>query len=112
MVRYVAGIPVFLATLYVSALITGVAIRPLRKFFKEAERNTVKTMLGQVAVVRTSYVDEGFGEATLADGGAGLILKVRAEAGTEFSKGDRVVLLEYNKDNNTYRIVSQAEFSG
>lgn len=111
-VRYAAGIPVFIGTLYVSALITSVAIRPVRKLFKAAERNTVKTMLGQVAVVRTSYVDGSFGEATLADGGAGLILKVRAEAGAEFKKGDRVVLLEYDKDTNIYRIVSQTDFTG
>jgi hypothetical protein len=112
LVHYVAGVPILLATLYVSALITSVAIRPLRKLFKEAERNTVKTVLGQVAVVRTSYVDDSFGEATMADGGAGLILKVRAEAGDDFKKGVRVVPLEYNKNDNTYRIVSEAEFSG
>lgn len=110
--RYVAGVPILVGTLYLAALMTSVAIRPLRKLFKEAERNTVKLVLGQTAVVRTSYVDETFGEANLADGGAGLILKVRAEPGRKFEKGDQIVLLEYNKDSNTYLIVSKAEFSG
>jgi hypothetical protein len=109
--RYLVGLPVLLVTLYVSALVTAVVIKPLRKLFKEAERNTVKLVLGQTAVVRTSYVDEHFGEATLQDGGAGLILKIRAGQDNGFKKGDPVVLLDYDRDTNTYRVVSQADFS-
>lgn len=110
--RYLAGIPILAATLYAAALATSVAIRPLRRLFKAANANTVKHILGQSATVRTSFVDANFGEATLDDGGAGLILKVRAAGKASFKKGDRVVLLEYRKDSNTYRVVSESEFSG
>lgn len=110
--RYLAGLPLFLVTLYVAALITSVVIKPLRRLFKSATENTVKRVLGQTAIVRTSYVDTEFGEATFEDGGAGLILKVRATEDASFKKGDRVVLLEHLKDSNTYRVVSEAEFSG
>ncbi|MFT5175588.1 MAG: hypothetical protein ACI8W7_003780 [Gammaproteobacteria bacterium] len=110
--RYVLGLPVFIATLYTATLMTAALIRPLRPLFKNATQHTVKLVLGQTAIVRTSRVDENFGEANLADGGAGLILKVRAETGQTFTKGERVVLLEYFKDTNTYRVISESEFSG
>ena len=56
--------------------------------------------------------DASFGEASPEDGGAGLILKVRATGDATFNRGDRVVLFEYHKDSNTYRVISEAEFSG
>ena len=63
-------------------------------------------------MVRTSRVDNDFGEAVLEDGGAGLILKVRSTGDATFVKGDRVVLLEHLKNENVYRVVSEAEFAG
>ena len=112
LLRYVAGVPVLLLTGYLAIRITAVLIRPLRRLFKAAHVNTVKHVLGQTAIVRTSYVDADFGEANLADGGAGLILKVRASGDTSFKKGDRVVLLDYDKHSHCYRVISEKEFSG
>ena len=108
--RYIAGLPIFLGALYIASMITAVLIRPLRPLFKSTTQNSIKLVLGQTAIVRTSQVNNTFGEATLADGGAGLILKVRADEGCTFTKGDRVVLLEYMKDTNTYRVISESEF--
>ncbi|WNO09136.1 DUF1449 domain-containing protein [Teredinibacter sp. KSP-S5-2] len=110
--RFLAGIPVLLFSLYVAVMITAVLIKPLRPLFKKAQQQTVKHVLGQTAIVRTSKVDSEFGEATLEDGGAGLILKVRTTGGEEFVKGDRVVLLEHLKDKNTFRVISEKEFLG
>lgn len=112
LLRYIAGFAVLVGTLYISAMVTSVIIRPLRVLFNKASEHTVKQVLGQTATVRTSYVDADFGEATLEDGGAGLILKVRAGGDQRFKKGDRVVLLEYREDSNTYRVISEQEFSG
>lgn len=112
LVRFLVGIPVLLATLYLSVMITAVVIKPIRPLFQKAQQQTVKHVLGQPAIVRTSRVDAEFGEAVLEDGGAGLILKVRATGDDSFVKGDRVVLLEHLKDKNVYRVVSEAEFSG
>jgi hypothetical protein len=110
--RFVAGIPLILAVLYASVMITAIVIKPLRPFFQKAQQQTLKRVLGQIAVVRSSVVDQTFGEAVLEDGGAGLILKVRAGAGTTFKQGDRVVLLEYFPAASTYRVISESEFNG
>ncbi len=110
--EFLVGIPILFGSLYVAVMITAVVIKPLRPLFKKAQQQTVKHILGQTAIVRTSRVDQGFGEAMLEDGGAGLILKVRATGDDEFVKGDRVVLLEHLKEENVYRVVSEQEFSG
>ena len=98
LLRFLAGIPVLLGTLYMSVMITSVVVKPIRPLFKKAQQQTVKYVLGQSAIVRTSRVDAEFGEAVLEDGGAGLILKVRATGDETFVRGDRVVLLEHIKE--------------
>lgn len=110
--RYLAGIPVLVGSAYIAAIITAQVIKPLKPLFAKMEQDTVKKLLGQTALVRTSRVDDSFGEATLEDGGAGLILKVRATGSDTFAKGDRVVLLEHILESNVYRVVSEAEFLG
>ncbi|GAA6153634.1 DUF1449 domain-containing protein [Pseudoteredinibacter isoporae] len=110
--RYLAGIPVLIGSLYVAVMITAILIKPLRPLFQKAQQQTVKHVLGQTAIVRTSKVDKDFGEVVLEDGGAGLILKARATGDAVYSKGDRVVLLEHLTESNLYRVVSEDEFSG
>ena len=61
--------------------------------------------------MRTSRVDENFGEATLDDGGAGLILKVRSAENETFVKGDCVVILERLNNDTIYRVISEKEFN-
>jgi hypothetical protein len=108
--EFLAGIPILVVSLYVSAMLTALLITPLRPLFRKATQETIKNVLGQTAIVRTSRVDEKFGEAVLEDGGAGLILKVRSTEGETFKSGDRVVLLEYLSEQNAYRIVSEETF--
>jgi hypothetical protein len=110
--KFVAGILVFFGSLYIAARITSVLIRPLRPLFRKATQETVKQVLGQTAIVRTSRVDNHFGEATLDDGGAGLILKVRTTGTDRFQKGDRVVIYEKLDELNIYRVISEEEFVG
>ncbi|MGR6874960.1 hypothetical protein ACU6U9_22350 [Pseudomonas sp. HK3] len=110
--EFLVGIPIFIGSLYLAVLITSVLIRPMRSLFKNAIQETAKYVLGQTAVVRTSRVDENFGEAVMQDGGAGLILKIRSEKGTTFTKGEKVVVFEYIAEKNVYRVISQEEFNG
>lgn len=110
--RYLLGVPVLLSALYVAIMLTAVIIKPLRPLFKRAEQQTVKLVLGQVAIVRSTLVNSRSGEAMLADGGAGLILKIRSIGDVEFLRGDRVVLLEYIPEQYFYRVISEQEFLG
>ncbi|MFV0477837.1 MAG: DUF1449 domain-containing protein [Parahaliea sp.] len=108
--RFLTGIPVLLLSLYLATIITSVVIKPVRPLFQKTQQQASKAIVGQTAIVRTLRVDSKFGEATLEDGGAGLILAVRSGDNEVFSRGDRVVLLEHLKDDNTFRIISEKEF--
>lgn len=109
-IRWVINTAIFIGAFIGASIITGWVTRPLRGLFVKMSQDFTKSVLGQPAIVRTSRVDEKFGEAVLEDGAAGLILKVRAYAGTQFSKGDKVVLLEYIEAENVYRVISEEEF--
>jgi len=111
-IRFLIGLPIIAVSLFIASCITSYVIRPMRKLFKHATANTHKHIIGQTAIVRTMRVDNAFGEASLADGGAGLILKVRSTGDDTFAKGDRVVIFERLNDDNIYRVISEKEFSG
>jgi len=111
-IQYAVGLITIVVSSYIAALITAILIKPLRPLFKKIEQDIRKVVLGQTATVRTSRVDSNFGEAILEDGGAGLLLKVRSTGNIHYKKGDSVVLIEHQKEDNTFRVVSEEEFKG
>lgn len=113
-IQFTVSLAVLLGAFYVSVMLTAQVIKPLRKHFKSLHDNNdmEKIVLGQTAIVRTSRVDSGFGEAAYDDGGAGMILKVRAMGDAEYKKNDRVVMVEYIQEMNAFRVVSEQEFKG
>lgn len=110
LIQFLLGIGILIGTLYIAAMCTAVLIKPLRPIFLASNQEVQVTILGQTAIVRTGEVTNDFGEATIEDGGAGLIIKVRPYKNEVFHRGDRVVLLEYIKDLNVYKVVSEADF--
>jgi hypothetical protein len=92
--------------------LTAVLCRPLRRLFRKLEAPLARSLLGQVATVRSGTVSPRFGEADLDDQGAGLILRIRAEESAGFRRGDRVVLLEYLEGEHAYRVLGEDEFKG
>jgi len=112
LIKYPLGLVILLVAIYVGALLTGQIIKPLKPLFEKATQETVKHVVGRTGVVRTSRVDREFGEISVEDGGAGLILKVRTTGDDQFKKGDQVVVIEKLSDDNIYRVISKEEFQG
>lgn len=110
--RYPLGLIVVLAALVLAVPVVGMLTRPLRPLFRKLEGTSSQSILGQIAVVRSGRVSLTQGEATLEDGGAGLILRVRADEAQGFKRGDRVVLLEYLEAEHAYRVITEEEFKG
>ncbi|HIQ45384.1 hypothetical protein FIV02_17960 [Pseudomonas sp. THAF187a] len=110
--RYPLGLVVIVASFLLAAPLCAAICRPLRPLFQKVEAISSKSVLGQVAVVRSGKVTERHGEAVLEDGGAGLILRVRADEALGFKRGDRVVLLEYLVAEHAYRVITEEEFRG
>ncbi|MGQ0798681.1 MAG: hypothetical protein ACT4NL_01015 [Pseudomarimonas sp.] len=86
--------------------VSGVLLRPFRGLFAKMKPVDSVSLLGEVARVRSPEVTLQQGTADVDNGGAGLILQVRAEPG-QFKRGDRVVLVEYLDAQNAYRVISE-----
>ncbi|QLC74079.1 DUF1449 family protein [Pseudomonas sp. LPB0260] len=112
LLRYPLGILVAGVALLLAVPVSAALCRPLRPLFRKLEATSSKSVLGQTAVVRSGRVSLSHGEALLEDGGAGLILRVRAEEARGFKRGDRVVLLEYLEGEHAYRVITEDEFKG
>ena len=102
---YLFGTGALVFVLVVSMWLTGIIISPIRKNIAKIPKRNSSSNVGRVAVVRTLSVTDKHGEATLNDGGAGLILKIRSDMNDhQLKQGDKVVLVEYLDSTNTYRV--------
>ncbi|WP_394213575.1 hypothetical protein [Psychrobacter piscatorii] len=102
---YLFGTGALIFVLVVSMWLTGLIISPIRKNIAKIPKRNSSSNVGKIAVVRTLSVTDKHGEAVLNDGGAGLILKIRSDmSDNQLKQGDKVVLVEYLDDANTYRV--------
>ena len=103
---YMFGTGALILVLVASMWLTGIIITPIRKNIAKIPKRNAASNIGKTAIVRTLSVTDKHGEAELHDGGAGLILKIRSDINDNVLKqGDKVVLVEYLNDANTYRVV-------
>ncbi|MGP5553427.1 hypothetical protein [Psychrobacter celer] len=102
---YVFGTGALVFVLMISMWLTGLIISPIRKNIAKIPKRNASSNIGKIAVVRTLSVTDKHGEAVLNDGGAGLILKIRSDmSDNQLKQGDKVVLVAYLDDANTYRV--------
>ncbi|GHA07835.1 hypothetical protein GCM10008090_17080 [Arenicella chitinivorans] len=112
LLNFIACIAIFFIATYLSVLTTAQVIKPIRKLFAKLDIDETKHIIGQQAVVRSSVVNQQRGEAYMSDGGAGILLNVRATGDEEFQKGDEVVVIEKLSNTNLYRVIAKSEFNG
>ena len=108
--RYVAGTLVIAGVLAVALPITGMSLKPTRHLFAGATAKTKSSFVGAKGLVTTLEVSETFGQAEVADGGAGLIIDIRADEPNTLTKGDDIALLSYDESSGTYRVMSDKDF--
>lgn len=102
---YVFGTGALIFVLVISMWLTGIIISPIRKNIARIPKRNAASNVGKIAIVRTLSVTNKHGEAELNDGGAGLILKIRSDVDDNLLKqGDKVMLVEYLNEANTYRV--------
>jgi len=90
------GSLVLVAASLISLLFTSLAVRPLAPLFRTHKAKGRRDLVGRVCVISTGHVDARFGQATLEDGGAGLILQVRCETDVPLQRGDRALILGWD----------------
>lgn len=95
---------VLLAAPILALPLTSLAARPLAKVFVIRKAPAKSDLIGRTCVARTGTVTEKFGEATLADGGAGLVLRVRVDAGKQLSRGEQALIVDYDAERETFLV--------
>ncbi len=90
------GVALLVGVFVASVPLGGVLVRPLRPLFHVHAAPSRLALVGKVGEVCTGRVDEGFGQARVDDGGAGLIIEIRATGNTALKRGDRALLLSWD----------------
>ncbi|MGB0845352.1 MAG: hypothetical protein ACPGSM_01460 [Thiolinea sp.] len=103
-IKILVGFWLLLIAPVIAAVLISPILQPLKPLFKKLPEQRAANLVGQYAVIRTGKVTATMGEADFQDGGAGLILKVRAAEPNAFKRGDRVKLKSYDIDSSTYQI--------
>ena len=83
---------------------TSIAVRPLARIFVPPVAVAKRDLVGKVCTVRTGTVTDRFGEALLEDGGAGLVVRVRVDAGETVKRGDQVVIVDYDAEKQEFTV--------
>lgn len=112
LIRYLLGMVILIATVIFTVVLTSYAIRPLRPLFKNQTAIKSKNLIGRTVIINSGKVTATNGYANYEDGGAGLILQVRAEEPNTFKRGDRAVIIHYDDATHSYDIISDDEFYG
>lgn len=98
------GIAVMLISLMLSIPVTATLIRPFKGIFVTHSAVKKSALIGMECIVKTGTVTEKFGQAELDDGGAGMLLDVRAAQSLNIKKGDTVILAEYDEEEGSYLV--------
>jgi membrane protein implicated in regulation of membrane protease activity len=80
--------------------------KPLRRVFTTHEGVQKSDLIGTYCIVTTQTVTESFGQARADDG---MIYSVRTAPDNQIAGGSRVVLIDFNKEDDTYIVVTEAE---
>ncbi|MGR8929947.1 MAG: hypothetical protein ACU836_04840 [Gammaproteobacteria bacterium] len=104
LVHDVAGGGMLIVSFILAVFITGKITRPLSKLFVTHEARSNRSLLAKVCQISSMSVNENFGQAKVEDGGAGLIISVRAPTPNDFKRGDTALIYEYDPDKNLYFI--------
>ncbi len=83
---------------------TSLAARPLAPLFRTRKGTAKSSLIGKTCVVRTGSVTEKLGEATLEDGGAGLVIRVRVEDGKKLGRGEQALIVDWDAERETFLV--------
>lgn len=109
--RWLLGAGTCIGALMFATIIAGFVLRPVRKLILKLRTPPSEvTLLGRVGTILSATADDTQGRAEFDDGGAGLILQVRAPQGQVYPRGAKVVLIGIDAEQDTHQIMLQTDF--
>jgi hypothetical protein len=98
------GTGVLVLSVALAIFITARLIRPLRGLFVTHQAVANASFVGQTCTVMSQKVDARSGYAEVAQRGANIQIRIRAEGDNRLTKGDAARILEYDEAANRYLV--------
>jgi hypothetical protein len=105
---WLSGTLVFLIALFVAWPAAALVTFPMGPLYKANPAVTHAELVGKRVIVSTSRVTDIFGEAELADGGAGLLLQVRCAVPNDLVKGKEALLVAWHSERDYFDVEPMA----
>jgi hypothetical protein len=102
----IAKIAIFVLAPILALPVTSLVIRPLARLFVHNTVTARQDLVGKVCTIRTGTVTDRFGEASLEDGGAGLVVRVRVETEQKLKRGDQAVIVGYDEERQEFTVAA------
>jgi hypothetical protein len=104
------GLIVIILSFVISVPMTVICTKPLTGLFIKHNAQEKSDLIGKKCEIRSLTVSETFGQAIVIGNGAGLILDVKSKTPNNLKKGMQAIIITYDKNNNTFEIISEEEF--
>ncbi len=88
---------------------TALLLRPLRRTFTFKEGKSNRDYVGHLCTITTGTVDNGFGQATLEDGGNVLEIPVRCDRSGALVRGHRALIIDFDEAREAYVVEPSAD---
>jgi hypothetical protein len=102
LLKSIVGLVLLVVSFALSIPVTAWCIKPMKGIFVSHSAVKKSALIGLECEVKTGTVNSKFGQAELQDGGAGMLLGVRCQDDEIIKKGDRVVLVKYDSEEDVY----------
>jgi hypothetical protein len=89
-------------TLIVGIPLAGLVVRPLGGVFELKEGKSNQDYVGHTCTITTGHVDDGFGQATVEDGGTVLVIPVRCDKPGALKRTDKALIIDFDTDRHAY----------
>ena len=108
--KVLVGTGTLIGSFLLAVPITSKIVAPLRKLAIVNEAKSNKDYVGYACKVTSLEVDKDFGQGFIETGGAGLNVRIRAQVPNKMTKGVIVRIIDYDAEDNVYKVISEEEF--
>jgi hypothetical protein len=100
---------ILLGVIIIGVPLAGVLVRPLGPVFEVKEGKSNRDYVGHTCTINTGHVDDGFGQATIEDGGTVLVIPVRCDRKDALRRGDKALVIDFDDVRAAYVVEPTAE---
>jgi hypothetical protein len=91
--------------------VAALLVRPLAPVFAVREGKSNRDYVGHVCTITTGHVDDGFGQATIEDGGTVLVISVRCDRTGALSRGAKALVVDFDPARQAYIVEPAGELA-